>query len=121
MGIHATRTASAVSGIGRDLPLRVLSSVLLMAAALVGAWLGGWPAALLAATATVIVHYEWMRLTESSLLPIAWLIAFPAIGIAVFAAGFPFVGLGIAAAAVAGGFFGRGVPWRPLGVAYASA
>ena len=120
MGVDASRAAQATSGVGRDLPLRLISSLLLIAVALIGAWLGGWPAAIMIAAASVIVHVEWVGLSEPGAWPAIALIPAPAIGILVFAGGFPAMGVGIAAAAMAGAIAMGGAAWRPLGVAYAS-
>lgn len=103
-----------------DLAVRVVSSLLLVAVALVGAWLGGWTAALLIAVVTAIVHYEWVGLTEPAhghAVPFTtWVVG----AIIVAAAGFPATGLVLAAAAVVvGGAVNRGV-WRSLGILYAA-
>jgi len=110
-----------VTGAGRDLPIRLISSVLLILVALVGAWYGGWAAALLIAATTAIVHVEWIGLSEKAYWPAAATVAGPVGGILLFAGGYVEVGIAIAVVSLVAAAATSGTVWRPLGVVYAAA
>lgn len=54
---------------GRKVLLRVLSALVLIPAAVLVAYLGGWAFSVLVGSAGVLILYEWNRLTENSLAP----------------------------------------------------
>jgi len=103
------------------LGLRVLSALVLAAGALAGAVAGGWPAAVAAAVSMVVVHVEWIGLTEKALRPAVYYTAALVICLAFLAGGLLdtaalLVGVAVATAAVSSPH-----AWRPVGVAYAGA
>ncbi len=106
--------------LGADFALRVASALLLIGLALLGAWLGGWTAALLIAAATAVVHVEWIGLTDAGHPAVGILTVTIVIAIAAAAAGFPVTGLVLVAAAMVAAVI-TGSVWRALGVLYAAA
>jgi phosphatidate cytidylyltransferase len=107
--------------IGSDLPLRFLSASVLAAIAFLGAWLGGIPAAIVAAAATLIVHVEWARITEGAYARALPFVAATAIAVLTAGAGYILIGIALAGlVAVIAGISGGGA-WRPAGVVYAAA
>jgi phosphatidate cytidylyltransferase len=104
---------------GSDLVARVVSAAVMAIVALLGAVLGGWPAAIVLGIVTGIVHLEWVSLTDRSPFPAAVFTAGLVIALAMITIGFVqggliIVGLAIVAAALTMS------GWRPLGVAYAA-
>jgi phosphatidate cytidylyltransferase len=105
--------------IGGDLLPRIASSVVLIAIAAAGTWLGGlWSAAVVAAV-VAIVHLEWTGLSEGSPGGAAPFTAALVVAMLACGLGFPGGGAAIAGAAAAAAALTGGWPWRPAGVAYA--
>lgn len=104
---------------GSDLVVRVVSATVMAIVALLGAILGGWPAAIVLGIVTAVVHLEWVSLTDRSAFPAAvftvgLVIALAMVTIGFVEGGLIIVGLAIAAAALTVSV------WRPAGVAYAA-
>lgn len=57
------RTGAAAAG-DSDFPKRLVSALVLAAAAIGGAWLGGWAAGLILAAIAVVVFVEWLMVTD---------------------------------------------------------
>jgi phosphatidate cytidylyltransferase len=107
--------------IDRDLLTRLVSALVLVAIALIGAWLGGIAAGLVAAAITAIIHLEWSGVTEGEMRPAAPLTALVAVACLAAGAGYLYVGLAISVfAALAGAATSAHTFWRPLGVVYVS-
>jgi phosphatidate cytidylyltransferase len=114
---------------GRPLATRVLSGLVLAAAALGCAWLGGWAWALLVGLVSAVLAWEWLgicsagRSAAPGLAGVLAIVAPPVAVLLTVAAG-AWVGLVVllaAAAAVLGvcAMAGRqGAPWFGLGVVY---
>jgi phosphatidate cytidylyltransferase len=105
--------------LGADLAVRLGSAAILAALALAGAWFGGWIATIAIVAAVVIVHLEWIGLTEGRLMPVAAFTVVLGLGVVAAGAGAPLAGLGLIAVAIAGAAL-TGGGWRPLGVGYAA-
>lgn len=104
-----------------DLPLRTLSSIVLLALALGAAYAGGLVAALVVAFFSVLVLFEWVRLTSGRTG--RSIVFAAAVAGAIVAAGLdmlPPALLTAALAAIAAGAISRDA-WLPAGVVYASA
>jgi phosphatidate cytidylyltransferase len=105
-----------------DLVTRILSAAVLAAAAIAGAWLGGWPAILVTAAAALIVQLEWASVTEQERAPEtlpfagAVVLSIVLVGIGQAALATAVVAIAVAAASV----LARN-PWRPAGVIYSAA
>lgn len=108
------------SAIPRNLMLRIVSAVVLLAILLTAAWRGGVLAAVVAAASVVIIHLEWSAVTEKVIGP-----ALPftiMVGVAVLAGGlgYPIPALILVAlAAVVSAVITRAI-WQPLGIGYAA-
>ncbi len=105
--------------LGADLGLRLGSAATVGVLALAGAWFGGWIAALAVVAAMVIVHLEWIGLTEGKTRPVVAFTVLLALGLMAAAAGARLAGLGLSAVAVAAAAV-TGGGWRALGVVYAA-
>lgn len=103
-----------------DLALRIGSAAVLLALALVAAWLGGWPAAIVIAAMSAIVSLEWAWVTEGRVAPTAVFTGALAAAVLVAAAGQPTAAALIVAVALVGAAAVARQPWRPLGVIYAA-
>ena len=104
---------------GSDLLVRVVSAAVMAIVALLGAVLGGWPAAIVLGIVTAIVHLEWVGLTDRSPFPAAVFTAGLVIALAMITIGFVQGGLIIIGLAIAAAALTVSV-WRPMGVAYAA-
>ena len=121
--MNASRTADGdgpMADLGADFPARLASAVVLAAVALAGAWFGGWVAAVVVAAAAVVVHLEWIGLTERSPWPAAIFTGALVVAIALVSAGVPVAGFAVVGIAILAAAVGTGDPWRPLGLAYAA-
>ncbi len=107
-------------GWGSGLVARLGSGFLLAAIALAAAWLGGWVAAVVMAVLVVIVHVEWIGLTEPSPWPAALYTGGLVIALAFAGGGLLPTGWVLAATAVGVAVVSSGQVWRPIGVAYAA-
>jgi len=108
-----------MSTLGPDLVSRVGSAAVLAVLALVGAWFGGWIATIAVAAAVVIVHLEWIGLTENAGGTAAILTVVVAAAAIAAGGGFPLPSLGLVGVALVGAAI-TGGGWRLLGVAYAA-
>lgn len=104
---------------GSDLLARVVSAAVMATVGLLGAVLGGWPAAIVLGIVTAIVHLEWVGLTDRSPFPAAVFTAGLVIALAMITIGFVEGGLIIIGLAIAAAALTVSV-WRPIGVAYAA-
>lgn len=121
MRIDGAASPRNLAVIGSDLPLRFLSASVLAAIAFLGAWLGGIPAAVVTAAATVIVHLEWTRITEGAYPRALPFVAATAIAVLTAGAGSILIGIALAGLVAVVAALSSGGVWRPAGVLYAAA
>lgn len=105
---------------GGDLLPRILSSIVLVGIAALGAWWGGLATAAVVAAVVAVVHREWTTITEGAgLQAILFTIAVVAVML-VYGIGYPEAALLLAVLAVVAALVIGPRPWRPGGVVYAS-
>lgn len=121
MRIDGAASPRNLAVIASDLPLRFLSASVLAAIAFLGAWLGGLPAAVVTAAATVIIHLEWTRITEGTYARALPFVAATAIAVLTAGAGYTFTGIALAGLTAVIAAMSSGEVWRPVGVVYAAA
>lgn len=109
-----------MTGQSNELAARVVSSVLLGAVALAGAWAGHWVAAFVVAAAVVIAHLEWTNLTGDRRQHAIVFTAGLVVALLLLTAGYRLYGVLLAAALVAAAYLSSWQLWRPAGVAYAA-
>lgn len=105
---------------GSELMTRVVSALVLGAAALIAAWVGSWLGFVVVAAAMVVVEVEWSGLTGTP-RPLALTLAVGLV-IALFVAAADFFGVGVGLATVVAllALASSREPWRPLGTVYAA-
>lgn len=113
-----TEPMSAPSG---DLVPRIVSAAVLAPVVLLAVWVGGWPLAILAAAASVVLILEWLHVTGHDTFGPVGAVAALAVAIGVLVAGTAQVSVGLAivlVAAVATYAVARDL-WAVAGIVYA--
>ena len=114
----AAGDGKAPVGPSREILVRLASALALAAVALAGALAGGWAAAFVVAAVAVVVHLEWIGITEGVVWPAAAFTVALVAALAIFAAGYPSPAFAVTAITALIGAVTSGGPWRPLGVVY---
>lgn len=104
----------------RDIVPRIVSSIVLIAIAVVAAWVGGLVAALVVGAIAAVVHAEWAGVTEGSSGPALIFTAGIVAALLVFGLGYATIALALCAILLAAAAIVGPRPWRPLGVLYAA-
>lgn len=103
-----------------EFAVRVVSSVVLAAVALAGAWAGHWLAGFVVAAAVVIVHLEWTDLTGDRRQQAIVFTGGLVVCLLLLTAGYRLYGSLLAAVLTVGGYLTTWSLWRPAGIVYAT-
>ena len=88
MSVARVTGEGSVAPVSRnEMLVRLASAAILAGLTLAAAWFGGWPAAVGASAAVIVVHLEWMGLTGDRPMPGALFTAALVVSFGLLAAG----------------------------------